>query len=286
MKKRGLITISIIATLVLIVAGVGFYKFNFTDDDIFFEGKGIKPENYKTFTGSWVEESNDVANQLPIGFALNADGSASSINSATLIYKRWRIVNDQLLLTSISLGNHLLSVDNDSLQITSYNDKKLFLKRGTQNFCFVKSDKKSDKENLQNITFKYCPVNIENIHSISPTHSAIDWKSNVRGEKFRSTITQLYAKGKANFAGYYQVMTWGCGSSCQEGVMIDTRNGKIYDLPTLKGYQDIGSGTEQQFGSILLITYNSLKNPNTQKEERNNHYWLWNENSKEFIRYK
>lgn len=286
MKNKRLITISILAAILVIVAGTAFYKFNFTKDDVFFDGKSIKSTDHQQFYGAWIEYNREEISKQAIGFVLKADGTASSINSATLVYKKWKISGDKLILTSISLGNHLLSVDNDSLQITSYNNKQLFLKRGTQEFCFVKTNKEADKEILHDITFNYCPVNVEEVNTIAQTHAAIDWKSNARANKYRSVITQSYSKGKANFAGYYQVITWGCGSGCQEGIMIDTRNGKIYNLPTAKGYQDIGTGSQQEFESILLITYTSTQNPTTQKEDLDNRYWLWNENTKEFIRYK
>lgn len=38
-------------------------------------------------------------------------------------------------------------------------------------------------------------------------------------------------KGKPNFAGHYIVTTWGCGTGCQVGAMIDARTGKVYYLP-------------------------------------------------------
>lgn len=286
MRKKGMITVGVLITLLLIVIGAGFYKFNFTDNDIFFVGKNVLSEGHKTFYGSWIEDNAQESNSEVMGFVLNADGTASSINSATLVYKKWKVVNDKLILTSISMGNHQLSIDNDSLLISSYNNKKLFLKRGTQDLCYAKTDKKAYKAALQNLTFDYCPVNIENVNTIVPTHANINWKSNPQRESFRSAITNSYLKGKANFAGYYQVITWGCGSCCQEGVMIDTRDGRIYELPTIRGLHDIGKGSRQQIGSILLITYTILHNPNTQKEEINNCFWLWNENAKEFVLYK
>lgn len=38
-------------------------------------------------------------------------------------------------------------------------------------------------------------------------------------------------KGKPNFAGHYIVTSWGCGTGCQVGAVIDARNGKVYWFP-------------------------------------------------------
>ncbi len=47
------------------------------------------------------------------GFNLFDDGTASSINSATLIYHKWRVEENHLCLTVRSLGNRTQSVDEE-----------------------------------------------------------------------------------------------------------------------------------------------------------------------------
>ena len=37
---------------------------------------------------------------------------------------------------------------------------------------------------------------------------------------------------KINFAGNYTYVQWGCGSPCHQSMIIDRRDGKIYDVPT------------------------------------------------------
>ncbi|MEK6335565.1 MAG: hypothetical protein AABM67_11495 [Acidobacteriota bacterium] len=39
------------------------------------------------------------------------------------------------------------------------------------------------------------------------------------------------ARGKPNFAGHYIVVTWGCGTECIEGAIIDARSGRVFMLP-------------------------------------------------------
>ena len=57
--------------------------------------------------GSWLIEGENW------GFTLYDDGTASSINSATLIYHRWSIKNAKICLTTRSIGNHTQSVSTE-----------------------------------------------------------------------------------------------------------------------------------------------------------------------------
>jgi hypothetical protein len=62
-------------------------------------------ERSEKLLGPWVLNGQDW------GFVLYNDGYASSVNSATLVYHKWRIKDGLLCLTSRSIGNHTQSVD-------------------------------------------------------------------------------------------------------------------------------------------------------------------------------
>jgi hypothetical protein len=47
---------------------------------------------------------------------------------------------------------------------------------------------------------------------------------------FRTRLREA-AKEKPNFAGHYILTTWGCGTSCLMGAVIDAKTGKVYWLP-------------------------------------------------------
>jgi hypothetical protein len=47
---------------------------------------------------------------------------------------------------------------------------------------------------------------------------------------FRTRLSEA-AKGKPNFAGHYILTTWGCGTSCLAGAVIDAKTGRVYWLP-------------------------------------------------------
>jgi len=50
---------------------------------------------------------------------------------------------------------------------------------------------------------------------------------------FRTRLREA-ARGKPNFAGRYIVATWGCGTACLQGALIDARTGRVYMLPATR----------------------------------------------------
>ena len=49
------------------------------------------------------------------------------------------------------------------------------------------------------------------------------------------TMIRNGARGKPNFDGHYIVWTWGCGTDCEMGVIIDAITGKVVSLPVVAG---------------------------------------------------
>ena len=48
--------------------------------------------------------------------------------------------------------------------------------------------------------------------------------------QFRTRLRQAAAE-KPNFAGRFIVTTWGCGTECLEGAIIDAKTGQVFMLP-------------------------------------------------------
>jgi hypothetical protein len=46
------------------------------------------------------------------------------------------------------------------------------------------------------------------------------------GKRYRTAIREGAAAGP-NFAGHYAVVSWGCGSSCNDGAIVDMRSGSV-----------------------------------------------------------
>lgn len=77
----------------------------------------------KELIGDWIIEG-----QYADGFQLNEDGTAKSINSATLRYSKWDLKGDILLLDNLSIGNHTSSRGVDTLHLESLINNELKLK--------------------------------------------------------------------------------------------------------------------------------------------------------------
>ncbi len=100
------------------------------------------------------------------------------------------------------------------------------------------------------------------------------------GSQFKTRITQAN-KETPNFAGKYSIVIWGCGTSCQAGVIIDRSTGIIIGyLPFVFEY-----GYEAKIDSSLLIV-----NPYTSDlaEMQENHpmttyYAKWDRNKFELV---
>lgn len=282
MKKIKIVG-GIILALVFLIAGLGFYKFNFTDDDIYFSGENIYPENYKIFQGSWVCENSEFEE----GFTLNEDNTASSINMASLLYKAWKIEDSTLVLTTISLGNQTGSVFDEKYVIKSFNHKRIFLNKEGSEYIYKKINNSEISNNtLLSPSFMYFPANVDNEAQTQSLKHPIDFTSNPRASQFNTLISERYDNGTINFGGYY-IIIWGkCSSGCIKGVLIDTRDGKVYDLPTTEGSVDFGNGIENYRYSVLLSTSRTSPDiPGTTNREVEITYWLWNESAKEFVHY-
>lgn len=46
-------------------------------------------------------------------------------------------------------------------------------------------------------------------------------------KKFKTRLKEAVDNYQANFAGHYILTTWGCGTNCPDGAIIDARNGRV-----------------------------------------------------------
>ncbi|HTK60303.1 MAG TPA: hypothetical protein VL283_03830 [Candidatus Baltobacteraceae bacterium] len=101
------------------------------------------------------------------------------------------------------------------------------------------------------------------------TVAAVDFSGNEPALEFKTTIRQQAAKGP-NFAGHYTVVSWGCGSACQQNAVIDAKTGVIvaYNLLTT-------GGTEYRLDSRLLIAREPSPDPEPTPDVA--HYYVMRE---------
>ena len=98
------------------------------------------------------------------------------------------------------------------------------------------------------------------------------------------------AKEPPNFAGRYRFTTWGCGSECISGAIVDLATGEVFSPPLPKGgsswmhfsvcqsaYEN--SGVEFQVESRLLILRCGLNySERLEKNIPDTYYFVWEEN--------
>lgn len=81
---------------------------------------------YYYIQGTWVEP-NPINPKEMQGFTLNQDGTASSVNMATLLIKRWNMNNRILTLQYESIGNRQTITGTDTLNVIKINADSLVL---------------------------------------------------------------------------------------------------------------------------------------------------------------
>jgi len=85
--------------------------------------------------GSWVEKTPD-EKKIYQGFTLHSDGSASSINTDALLYKKWEIKGDRITLLVESRGLGIESQDIETYAFEQVSKDKLLLKIGESVFTY------------------------------------------------------------------------------------------------------------------------------------------------------
>jgi len=124
------------------------------------------------------------------------------------------------------------------------------------------------------------------LDKINPSNSEkvdkadINFKSNPIAERYRTVITEKYNELEVNFATNYIITTWGCGSGCVTGVMVDIRDGFIHSMPEDKDWGGNGTYIESKKESEVLKTVAVAQSSLEIEESRK--YWEWDEDFKKF----
>lgn len=97
----------------------------------------------------------------------------------------------------------------------------------------------------------------------------VDLNSHSIGQTFRSAIRYGVEYNGINFAGKYSIAKWGCGSPCQDGVIVDADTGHIYRMPAMS------NGYEARKNSRLLIQNPIFIEGEWPKDRHRIIYWEW-----------
>lgn len=82
----------------------------------------------------------------------------------------------------------------------------------------------------------------------------IDFRSSPDARTFRTRL-RAALRGGVNFAGRYIIASWGCGTGCIAGAVIDGRTGKVY-FPEQLGTLGVGY-SENAYDEPLVFRKNS-----------------------------
>lgn len=114
----------------------------------------------------------------------------------------------------------------------------------------------------------------------------IDFAGNPEARMFRTRLREALRQG-VNFAGRYIIATWGCGTGCISGAIIDGRTGKVHWPEELAafgvGYTNAeypDKPLEFQKDSRLMILrgipgMDEAKDPNAADRPSGDYYYEW-----------
>jgi hypothetical protein len=71
-------------------------------------------------------------------------------------------------------------------------------------------------------------------HAVAPAFrgvpARVDLRSDPKAPRYRTRLRQVAAEGP-NFADRFTVVSWGCGTQCQEHAIVDAASGRVRVLP-------------------------------------------------------
>ena len=105
----------------------------------------------------------------------------------------------------------------------------------------------------------------------------LDLTSHPIASQFQTALRNAVNQG-VNFASKYSLASWGCGTACQAGGIVDLETGSVMPLPEASAV-----GVSYQVDSHLLII-NPAENiqeayPECQPDWLNTQYYLWDGSS-------
>lgn len=171
------------------------------------------------------------------------------------------------------------TIDNKPLAIKQHTKKVLV--RRSENYIF-----KSDKVMVSGYPVQEVAIKFEPFISFadfkteiySGPKAPLDFKGNPDALRFRTRIKEAYDSCKVpDFAGHFCFVEWFCGSPCQQSVIIDFKNGKIYDG------ESASAGYSYRAGSNMLV----VNPPDTSGfyldgSWQQPYIYLWNDKTKKF----
>ncbi|MBO6606670.1 hypothetical protein [Psychroserpens sp.] len=117
-------------------------------------------------------------------------------------------------------------------------------------------------------------IKINEVSANKQKKAEINYASNPIAIEYKSIILEKYNNLDVNFALHYIVITWGCGSGCVSGAMVDSRDGYVYTLPHDKEWGGNGTYIKTNKNSNILTSVLAIQSPEGKIRETKK-FWIW-----------
>lgn len=202
----------------------------------------------------------------------------------------------------LNKGNNINTVQNETENIaidSTYNDS--YEKNDTESVDSTtiyksndttQSENNSNSETIEGYAFR----DYSSKYNIPTEKSSINYSSNPIAKSYKTLITDAYNSGKIDFAGYYITVMISQSMGMMVGVIVDTRDGNVYDFPNFNNdisYESYCEIVDKEFDSRYngkrLINYsnsNLLVARGCTNESLTYVFYSYDENKKEFLKIK
>ena len=172
---------------------------------------------YQEIDSIRVTSFSDIDTTLVLNEINKQDSFAREYNGDTLLNtSEYLVIGDSGLEVLVVDKNDLSQYPNFVEYANSYNDI-ILLNRKPKNLVHIYKRYKPKK------SFKDYPSQVFKGELEDP-----NFESNPKYKMYITKITNECKQG-VNFAGHYTMVTWGCGSPCQRGALVDRKTGEIFD---------------------------------------------------------
>ena len=145
----------------------------------------------------------------------------------------------------------------------------------------------AQSQSILDYTFEKYPAKV----STAPK-AKLNLSSHKLGSTFRTVITEEYKNGKVIFGGHYVLVSWGCGSSCEQLAMIDITDGKIYQVLdeathgmgcSSSAYENfVGNKSTSRLFMSISCNESEIENTSNSNQEFIYTILIWDEAAKKF----
>lgn len=196
---------------------------------------GIDPKSY---------ENINIAGE--VGIKLQGSGACPP-GGGGIAYKVY-IPRDSKIF-SIAIGKEVLSSETEE----SKREQKDTFDKVLSTFKFIPAGSGSET-NLAPGTAQPVFEDFPIAEKFSGQPASPNFSSNPDAQRFITVVTNG-AKIGPNFAGHYTVVTWGCGTGCNSGVIIDAKSGNIYPMGAFACSYDFRLDSYLLIGNPCLGTF-------------------------------